>query len=131
MNTIKKSLAAIFLLLSLCAITNTPVAAVTQTSAMQPINDTIAHLEAALKAVDENNLEVAQEHIKAARQSAKDIIGGSIEVKTQRGSSAIANARSQAQKGDTAGASASLKKALEVFKSLNSSSETGSRGGLK
>ncbi|MGZ8193868.1 MAG: hypothetical protein ACXW0H_04740 [Methylobacter sp.] len=131
MNTIEKILVASFLILSLSAITNINVVAVAQTDTQQSINNTITHLEAALKAVNANDLEAAKEHMKAARQSAKDITGGSLEVKTQHGTNAIANARRQAQKGDTAGASASLKQALEVFKSLHSSSETGSRGGLK
>jgi hypothetical protein len=131
MNTINKIFVANLLVLSLCAITNTTVAAVTETGTTLSINNTITHLEAAQKAVNTNDLGEAQEHMKAARQSAKDIIGGSLEVKTQRGSNAIASARRQAQKGDTAGASASLKEALDVFKSLQSSSETGSRGGLK
>jgi hypothetical protein len=43
----------------------------------------LAHLDVALKAVNSNELEVAQEHIKAAGQSSKGIIGGSIELKTQ------------------------------------------------
>ncbi|CAA9890228.1 conserved exported hypothetical protein [Candidatus Methylobacter favarea] len=131
MNTIKKILAASFLMLSLSAITHTNFVAVAQAAAPQPINATITHLEAALEAVNASDLGTAQEHMKAARQSAKDIIGGSLEVKTQRGTNAITNARRQAQKGDAEGASASLKQALDIFKSLHSSSATGSRGGLK
>jgi len=131
MKTIIKNLIVSFLVLFAYAITNYAVAADNQTGAMAPINNTISHLEAALKAVDMADLEVAQEHMKAARQSAKDIIGGSLEVKAQRGTNAITNARRQTQKGETAEATASLKRALEIFKSLHSSSETGSRGGLK
>ena len=97
----------------------------------QPINNTIAHLEAALKAVDANELEVAQDHIKAAGQSSKDIFGGSIESKKQRGSRAIANARRQTKEGNKAGATDSLKEALEVFKSLLLPIDAGSQGGLK
>jgi hypothetical protein len=131
MNTLKKIVTAILLVLFLCAITNTPVAAEIETSTLFSINSTITHLEAALKAVNANDLEGAQEHMKAARQSAKDIIGGSLEVKAQRGSTTIANARRQAQKGDLVSASASLKEAIEAFKSLHNPLETGSRGGLK
>ena len=131
MNTLNKIFVANLLILFLGAITPTTVAAVTERGTSLSINNAITHIEAALKAINANDLVEAQEHMKAARQSAKDIIGGSIEVKTQRGSNAIASARRLAQKGDTAGASGSLKEALAVFKSLNTSSETGSRGGLK
>ncbi|NOT13757.1 MAG: hypothetical protein HOP23_18350 [Methylococcaceae bacterium] len=131
MNAIKIILVANFVLvLSLYTITGTAVAAENEAVTTVSINNTITHLEAALKAVNVNDFGVAQEHMKAARQSAKDIIGGSIEVKAQRGSNALASARRQAQKGDSAGTATSLKEAIEVFKSLHNPSETGSRGGL-
>jgi hypothetical protein len=131
MNTIKKILVAGFLVLSLSAGSNISVAGVTQEGMGQPINNTIAHLESALKAVNTNELETAQEHIKAAGQSSKDIIGGSLEVKTQRGSRAIATARRQTKEGNTVGAAVSLKEAIGVYKSLLGPLESGSRGGLK
>ena len=131
MKTFKKLLVASFLVLSLGAGSNVTVAAETQSGMTQPINNTIAHLDAALKAVNANELEAAQEHIKAAGQSSKDIFGGSIESKKQRGSRAIANARRQTKEGNTAGAADSLKEALEVFKSLLLPVEAGSQGGLK
>ncbi len=89
------------------------------------------HIEAALKAINAKEIEAAQDHIKAARQSAKKIIGGSFEVKAQRGSSAISKARRQLNKDDPAGATASLNRALEIFNSMKSLSEKGGRGGLK
>ena len=131
MNTLKEFLVAGFLVLSIGTGSNVTVAAVAQIGMAQPINNTIGHLEAALKAVDANELEVAQEHIKAAGQSSKDIFGGSIESKKQRGSRAIANARRQTKEGDTAGAADSLKEALEVYKSLLLPVEAGGQGGLK
>ena len=131
MNTLKKCLIASFLILFIGAGTDVIVAGVTQIGMVEPINNTIAHLEAALKAVNANELEVAQEHIKAAGQSSKDIFGGSIESKKQRGSRAIANARRQTKEGNTAGAADSLKQALEVFKSLLRPVEAGGQGGLK
>jgi hypothetical protein len=131
MKTFKKFLVASFLVLFIGAGSNVTVAAVTQIGMAEPINNTIAHLEAALKAVNANELEVAQEHIKAAGQSSKDIFGGSIESKKQRGSRAIANARRQTKEANTAGAADSLKEALEVFKSLLLPVEAGSQGGLK
>lgn len=130
MNIIKKCFMSSILVLFLYASTNTSVTAVTQTDALHPIDATLTHLEAAQQAVNANDWEVAQEHMKAARQSAKNIIGGSLEVKTQRGANAIATARRLAQKGDKDGTSASLKQAIEIFKSLQNSSETGGRGGL-
>lgn len=131
MISIRKILVPILLTLSLSAISTTTISAAPANSSVQQIDNTIAHLETALKAIDSNDLEAAQEHIKAARQSAKKIVGGSLEVKAQRGSSAITNARRLVQKSDAAGASASLKDALEVFKSLISASEKSGRGGLK
>lgn len=131
MNTLKKFLVASFLVLFIGAGTDVTVAGVTQIGMAEPINNTIAHLEAALKAVDANELEVAQEHIKAAGQSSKDIFGGSIEAKKQRGSKAIANARRQTKEGNTAGAADSLKEALEVFNSLLRPVDAGGQGGLK
>jgi len=74
-------LVASFLVLSLGAVSNVTVAAETQSGMAQPINNTITHLDAALKAVNANEFEAAQEHIKAAGQSSKDIYGGSIESK--------------------------------------------------
>jgi len=97
----------------------------------QPINNTSVHLEAALKAVNANELEVAQEHIKAAGQSSKDIFGGSLESKKQRSTRAITNARRQTKEGNTAGAAGSLKEALEVFKSLLRPVDASDQGGLK
>lgn len=130
MNLIKKCLAASFMMLAIYATATTAVTAAGQMDNLHPIDSTIAHLDAAQQAVNANDWEAAQEHMKAARQSAKNIIGGSLEVKTQRGANAIANARRLAQKGDKTGASSSLKQAVEIFKSLQSSSETGGRGGL-
>lgn len=130
-NTFKKFLVAGFLVLSLGTGSNITVAAETQSGMAQPINNTITHLEAALKAVNANELEAAQEHIKAAGQSSKDIFGGSIESKKQRGSKAIANARRQMKEGNLTGAADSLKEALKVFNSLLRPVDTGSLGGLK
>lgn len=130
MNTIKKILVASSLVLSLGAASNITVAAETQTG-MQPVNNTIKHLEAALSAVDANDLEVAREHIKAARQASKEIIGGSLEAKSRHGRDAILSARLHAKEGNTDGTAASLKEALEIFKSMQSPFEAGSQGGLK
>lgn len=129
-NTINKILVAGLLVLSLGAGSNISVAGVTQKGMSQPINNTIAHLETALKAVHANELDTAQEHLKAAGQSSKDIIGGSLEAKAQAGSRAIKNARRQTKEGDTAGAVVSLKEAIEVYKSLLRPLASGKRGGL-
>jgi hypothetical protein len=131
MNTHKKFLVTSFLVLFIGAGSNITVAAATQIGMAEPINNTIAHLESALKAVNANELEVAQEHIKAAGQSSKDIFGGSIESKKQRGSRAIANARRQTKEGNTTAAADSLKEALEVFNSLLRPVDASGQGGLK
>lgn len=60
MNIFKKCLVSGFLVLFIGAASNVTVAAVAQIGMAQPINNTITHLDAALKAVDTNELEVAQ-----------------------------------------------------------------------
>lgn len=94
------------------------------------INNTIEHIDSAQKAINDNAMDVALEHIKFARQAAKNIIGGSYEVKAQRGSRAVANAGRQIKEGDTAGALDSLKQARDTFQSLEGPSVSGGRGGL-
>jgi len=131
MNTVKEILVAVSLVFSLGAISITAVEAVSQTGMAQPINNTIAHLEASLGAVNANDLKAAQEHINAARQTSKEIIGGSLEARAAEGSRAIVNARRSAMEGDKAGAAAALTEALEVFKSMLLPFKAGSRGGLK
>lgn len=131
MNTIMRILVASALVLSLGAISNISMAVEIKTGMAQPINNTVAHLEAALKAVNADDVETAQEHIKAARQSSKVIIGGTLEAKTQRGSDAIVNARLHLKEGHLDSAADSLKEAIETFKSMLRPSESGSRGGLK
>ena len=101
-----------------------------QTAMTQTINNTVVHLEEGLRALQANELETAQEHMKAAGQTSKKIIGGSYEVKVQRGSRALAIARRQTKEGDTASAVVSLKQAIEVYKSLLGSTKSGGRGGL-
>jgi len=129
MKTIMKNITAFFLVLSLTAwLTN--AFAVDEQNGRQPVNNTVTHLEEALKALNVNNVGIAEEHMKAARQSVKDILGGSIEVKAQRGSNIITTARKHAKNGDLGAAAAAVKEALELFKSIHSSSETGGRGGL-
>ncbi|MGR9114874.1 MAG: hypothetical protein ACU85E_03855 [Gammaproteobacteria bacterium] len=128
MNTIQKIVFAVLFALSLSAMPTIAIAADVAGGAIAAATE---HLEAAMKAVDAKDFEAAQTHIKAARQSAKKIIGGSLEVKAQRGSSAISKARRQLNKEDAAGASDSLKQALELFRSMTGGSEKGGRGGLK
>jgi hypothetical protein len=109
---------------------NVTAARENQTESEQQISNTITHLENALRAVNANELDEAQGHIKAAGQSSKAIIGGSFEARKQAGSKAISKARSQAIKSDTAGMTESLKKALEVFKSLLRPADVDKQGGL-
>ena len=128
MNALQQFVFTLLFALSLSALSTTAFAAQADGG---PVGATTGHLEAAMKAVESNDFEAAQVHIKAARQSAKNIIGGSFEVKAQRGSSAISKARRRLNNDDAAGATASLKKALEIFTSMKSSSEKGGRGGLR
>lgn len=130
MNALKRFFVAGFLILLVGAGSNVAIAGATQAGMAQHINNTITHLEAALKAVNANELEVAQEHIKAAGQSSKLIMGGSFEARKQRGSRAIPNARREVEKGNTAGAADALKEALESFRSLLQPVEGNNQGGL-
>ncbi len=117
--TLKKYLVASFLVLSLGTANHVTAATETQIAMTQATNAAIANLEAALKAVTENKLDAAQDFIDATRDSASDILGAcSIEAKKQHGSTALKNARRQIKNGDTAGATISLKEAIEIFKSL-------------
>ena len=116
MNTIKNILIACSIALFLGAATN--AAAATRTGMEGPINTTIQHIEETLSAIEANDLGVAQEHINAARQSSKQIFGGTLASKAQRGADAIVSARSQVKDGKADDATATLKSALEVYKGL-------------
>ena len=116
MNT-KKYWLISFLALSFSAVTGATEIQAAQTA--EATNTAIANLEVALKAVTENKLDEAQYYIDATRYSASDILGRcSIEAKKERGSSALRNARRQIKNGDSAAAEASLKEAIQIFKSL-------------
>lgn len=132
MNTIKEIVIASFLILSFGAISNIAVAIDVQTGMEQPINNTIAPLEAALSAVNANDLEEAQKHIAAARQASKEITGSTVAPKASRASDAIVKARRYVKEGDTEKAAAALEEALLIFDSimLHQPSEARSLGGL-
>lgn len=129
-NIFKNFLVVGMLLLSIDVTMNIAIAKENQTESELQISNTIAHLEDALKAVNANKLAEAQEHIKAAGQSSKSIIGGSLEARKQAGTKAISKARSQAIKNDLAGMAESLKKAIAVFKSLFYPPGADKQGGL-
>ncbi len=99
-----------------------PVSAVTDAQVAltkDATNDAIVNLEAALKAVTENKLDEAQNHIDATRSSASDILGRcSVEAKKERAANALKYARNQIKNGDSVAAEASLKEAIKLFKSL-------------
>lgn len=109
---------------------NTLLAADAKSVTTHNINNTLSHIDAAQKAVNDKEPEIAQEHLKFARQAAKSIIGGSYEVKAQRGSRAISSAQLRIREGDTSGAVDSLNQAREIFKSMHGPSGSGGRGGL-
>lgn len=78
-----------------------------------------------MQTLNENKLDEAKDHIDATRDSANDILGRcSVEAKKEHGSTVLKNARRQIEKGDTAGATVSLKEAIEIFKSLQVSVNT-------
>lgn len=125
-----KFLIACLLVLSLGGINRNAIAVDEQSGLSKPINNTISHLELALKELETNELDAAQDHMKAAVQSSKNIVGGSFEVKAQRGSRAISNARRQIREGDKEGSVISLKEALQIYKSFHEPGKSGGRGGL-
>lgn len=130
MNTSKRFLVAGFLTLLLGAGSNAVNAGGIEPATAQLINNTITHLEAALKSIDAKDLAAAQDHVKKAGQFSKLILGGTIEARKQGGSRAITSARQQLEKGDAAGAADDLRKALDGFKSLSQPDKTGNQGGL-
>lgn len=129
MNTIITVLISGFLFFSLSA-SDTCQAGAAETVMTQRINSAVSHLAAARTALAANEQDTAQEHMKAAGQSSKDIVGGSFEVKAQRGSRAIAHARRLVREGDISGAATVLKEAEEIYKSMLQSASSGGRGGL-
>lgn len=92
-------------------------------------NTTINHLQQAQTELKAGILGAAEEHMKISRQEVKGIIGGSLEVKAQRGSNLINKALRQAKSGDSKTADATLEEALEIFKAIHEASKAG-RGGL-
>ncbi|MGR8980413.1 MAG: hypothetical protein ACU84H_10040 [Gammaproteobacteria bacterium] len=131
MNKFYKILVDGLLVLALAVGGDMTATAGAQSGMTQTIKNTVTHLEEGIRALQTNDPDTAQEHMKAAGQSSKKIIGGSYEVKAQRGSRAIATARRQTKEGDTTSAAASLKQAIDIYKSLLSPDKAGGRGGLK
>lgn len=106
-------------MLSLGTTNHVTAATETQFAMTQVTNTVIKNLEAALKAVTANKLVKALDYIYATQDSASDILGAcSIAAKKERGSTVLRKARRQIKKGDTAGATVSLKEAIKIFKSL-------------
>lgn len=130
MNSINRLMVVGFFILFIGVGNSAVFAAGNETATTELINTTVMHLDAALKSLDANNLAAAQQHLKAAGQSSKLILGGRVEARKQGGSRAITTARQQLEKGDTVGASDALKEALEGFKSLLLPDKTGNQGGL-
>ena len=132
MKTIKDILISSILVLAFGAINNIAVAIDVQTGMTQPINNTIAPLEAALSAVNANDLEEAQKNINVARQASKEIVGSTLAPKVSRASDAIVKARRYVKEGDTEKTAAALKEALLIFNSimLHRPSEAKNLGGL-
>jgi len=130
MNTPKLFLSAGFLSLSISVGNMAANAGEIEPATAKLISNTVTHLEAAQKSMDANDLAATEEHVKAAGQSSKLILGGTMEARKQGGSRAITNARLQLEKGNKAGAADALKEALEGFKSLIRPDKTGNQGGL-
>lgn len=120
MKTLKKIILTGFVLL---------VATFSLNIAAWDANSTINHLQQARTELKAGNLEAAEEHMKISRQEVKSIIGGSLEVKAQRGANLINKALRQAKSGDSNTADASLERALEIFQAIHEASKAG-RGGL-
>ncbi|MGR8933431.1 MAG: hypothetical protein ACU837_03485 [Gammaproteobacteria bacterium] len=104
--------------LAVTSVATTAVAAETEAGVRQAIKDTIAHITAGIEAAKQND-ESYKEHIKAARQSSKEVnSGGSHGAKLQMADEALAKAVKAARNNDAPGAQAALEEALAIYNKL-------------
>ena len=94
------------------------------------IANSINHLKEALKTLSENKIDETLEHINVARQAAKNVIGGSYEVQTQRASGAMGKARRLLKQEKMENAETQIKKAIGILEKLADPNSQGGRGGL-
>ncbi|MCL7422110.1 MAG: hypothetical protein M8364_14520 [Methylobacter sp.] len=85
-------------------------------SSAASINETIAHVEKALEAVNASDFAAAHLHLKSARASSDNIVGDDAVVKKANGS--VIQGQIQSKRGDVKKAADELNKALELYKSL-------------
>lgn len=88
----------------------------TTSSSVASINETIAHVEKALEAVNASDFAAAHLHLKSARASSDNIVGDDAVVKKANGS--VIQGQIQSKRGNVKKASDELNKALELYKSL-------------
>ena len=79
-------------------------------------NETITHVEKALVEVNKSDFSAANLHIKAARSSSEHITGNEAIVK--QANADVVQGQIESKSGDVKKSSASLNKALELYKSL-------------
>jgi len=118
---LKKILFTLFLALSTVGLTSygtLATAAEDAAGVKKGINDTVAHIEAALKSIADKDFDAVKQHIDASRQTSKEITGDNFGAKLQLGSDALAAARRAAKADDFATAETSLKEALNVYKKM-------------
>lgn len=119
---LKKVLFALFVATSAMAVSSvatTAVAAENAAGVKKGLEDTIGHIKAALEAINQNQVEAYKEHIKAARQTSKEInSGGQHGAKLQIADEGLAKAVRSAKKDDMAGAKEGLEEALAVYSKL-------------
>lgn len=118
---LKKVLFALFVATSGLAVTSvatTAVAAESEAGVQKAIQETIAHIKAGIEAAKQND-ESYKEHIKAARQSSKEVnSGGRHGAKLQMADEALTKAVKASKHNDAPGAQTALENALAIYSKL-------------
>jgi hypothetical protein len=116
MITIKKTALALFIALTLGAISITAFATEAPNGSEASLNETISHIEKALVEVKKSDFAAANIHLKAARASSSQITGDKAIV--EQANASIIQGQIQANQGEVEKSSALLTKGLELYKSL-------------
>lgn len=116
MNSIKITLLAFFMAISVGTTSRFAYAEEATNNTTTYLNQTISHVEQALVEANKSDFSTAQVHIKAARLSSDQITDQADEVKKAKGF--VIQAQVAAKKGNVEKTSAELTKALNLYKSL-------------
>ena len=115
MNNIKKT--ALIFFMAICLGANvTAYAEDAANASATSTNETIAHIENALVEVNKSDFSAANLHLKAARLSSEHITGDAVIIK--QANADVVQGQIESKSGDVKKSSASLSKALALYKSL-------------